>query len=224
MFAHTGAHMVKEVPRSERQLALAEAQRAFLDDAVRHSGLSLTQIARSGKLNPSTLTRFRNATTHTGLLSTATLAAVAELTGIPVPAGIPAAPAGTRARGLREPEAEPYFASEGSRMAALVAAITGNATHLVPWEMRSNALELEHILAGDVVILDMNAEPRAGDIVCAQIYDWANPANTQTVWRVYEAPFLLSASADRNQRKPRLVDGENVAIKGVVQEVLRPAR
>lgn len=220
-FAHGRAQIVAETPRTERHQALAEAQRAFLDEAVRYSRMTLTQIARAGQINPSTLTRFRNATGHTGLLSAATLAVVAEISGVAVPVqGAGQAPPARR--GFRETEAEPYKAGPADTLASAIAALTAGGLHLVPWELRSRALEYEGYRPGDILIVDLNAEPRAGDIVCAQIYDWGNPAGTETVFRLYEPPFIIASGPVENGRKPRLVDGENVIIKGVLTASLRP--
>lgn len=212
-----------ETPRSDRLHALAEAQRAFLDEAVRASGMTLTQIARAGQINPSTLTRFRNDKTHGGTLSYPTIATVSEVSGVPAPQEILGGNVGaTPRRAFREAEAVPYDAGTGDVLARAVAALVGNHAHLVAWELRSRALEYENYQLGDVLIVDLNGEPKSGDIVCAQLYDWTNPAATQTVFRLYEAPFLIGAGPVDTARKPRAVDGENVIIKGVVGAMLRP--
>lgn len=109
-------------------------------------------------------------------------------------------------------------------MSRAVAALVGNDPARAPWVLKSRALEVEGFRPGDVLVVDLNASAQAGDVVCAQIYDWQNHAATQTVFRVYEAPFLISAGYDRSDRKPRLVDGETVVIKGVVTGMVRAAR
>lgn len=63
-----------------------------------------------------------------------------------------------------------------------------------------------------------------GDIVCAQAYDWSNPRETETLWRIYERPFLVAATRDAAFRKPVLVDGDKIIIKGVVTAIFRARR
>jgi transcriptional regulator with XRE-family HTH domain len=84
------------------------------------------------------------------------------------------------------------------------------------WEIRGRALDLAGLLPGDVVAVDLRqSEFKAGDVVCAQIYDWQKGSAT-TVFRVYEPPYLIALSTDPQHRKPVLVDGEQVLLKGRV--------
>lgn len=223
--AHVNGWMMSETPRTERYSALADQQRKFLDDAVARSGLTLTQIARASGLNPSTLTRFRNASGHGGLLSAATVAMVSSVTGEPAPSAAPEGSAPMRPRGFAEDDAALWSPGLGAsaRLASEMAApLTAAAPHRIPWELRSACLEKEGYFPGDILVVDLNAPPVPGKIVCAQVYDWANPGNTRTVFRVYEPPFLLYAGPDMAQRKPFLVDNTNVVIKGAVVAMIRP--
>ena len=84
------------------------------------------------------------------------------------------------------------------------------------WQIRGPALELAGYLDDDLVIVDLNRiEARAGDVVCAQIYD-AQRATAHTIIRIYEPPYLIAMSNDPAYRKPELVDEDRVVIKGLI--------
>lgn len=224
-FAKPAALFLSPSSRSQRIRSLADGQRAYLDDVVAQSGQTLSAIARAANINPSTLTRFRNRDDHAGALSYLTIASIADVTGVPAPVEILGEPAPTpgasRSRGMRETEAEPYLADTTSDLDKAVAAFVADRNHVVPWELKSRSLEFEGWKSGDILAVDLNIRPGDGDIVCVQLYDWNNHAATQTVFRVYEAPFVMAAGPVEGGRKPRLVDNENVAIKGVVTGMFR---
>ena len=62
--------------------------------------------------------------------------------------------------------------------------------------------------------------PLSGDVVCAQIYDWSN-GRAETVFRIFEPPYLLAASADPQFLRPFVVDDDKVQVKGVVIHTIR---
>ena len=90
---------------------------------------------------------------------------------------------------------------------------------MTPWTIATRAVELEGILPGDVVLLDLNATPKPGDIVCAQVYDWKR-MRAETVIRLFDrAPpvdLLIPRSLDPAFRSTLVVDGERVILKGVM--------
>jgi hypothetical protein len=57
--------------------------------------------------------------------------------------------------------------------------------------------------------------------VCAQLYRWSE-GRADTVFRLYEPPYLVAMTRDAELRKPALVDNDRVIIKGVVILTLRP--
>lgn len=89
-----------------------------------------------------------------------------------------------------------------------------------PWVNRSHALELAGILPGDILIVDMNLQPRPKDVVCAQIYSRGG-VSAETVFRIYEPPYLVTQSLRYGTQKPVPVDGNDVVILGVVDGMLR---
>ena len=92
-----------------------------------------------------------------------------------------------------------------------------------PWVLRSNALLSIGYLPGDVMLVDLNERPRAHDVVCAQVYDWVR-SRAQTVFRLYEPPYLLASTTDQAVLRPLVVDDNVVVVKGVVTASIRPRR
>jgi hypothetical protein len=79
----------------------------------------------------------------------------------------------------------------------------------------SRALECAGYLPGDVLIIDRNTEAKPGDIVCARIFNWQG-SGSELIFRVWEPPFLQSATFDPALRQIFTVDNDLVLIEGVV--------
>jgi hypothetical protein len=92
-----------------------------------------------------------------------------------------------------------------------------------PWHLKTRALEDAGYLPGDIVISDAAVQPYAGDAVVAQVYDLRS-GTAETVFRVFEAPYLIAASADPALRKPLLVDNERVIVMGTITQSFRSRR
>jgi SOS-response transcriptional repressor LexA len=88
--------------------------------------------------------------------------------------------------------------------------------------LRSRCLEVAGYVPGDVLMVDMNAKPEQGDVVCAQVYDRLGRA--ETVFRIFEDPFLVASSLDGTFFKPLLIDNERVVVRGVVVASFRDRR
>lgn len=197
-----------------------QEQVAWVRAIMTYLGVSATELARRAKLAPSTLHRPLNEPDYPGVLSGRTLAAIAAVADVR-PLEYPA-----RMRGLSEPEASAYQLSAkvdaadnvGRAVRELIAGRNGRDA----WVAQSHALDLVGVLPGDIVIVDLNLQPKARDIVCAQIYDWSG-TRTETVFRVFDPPYLLVRST-RVDDKPLTVDGASVVIKGVVTAILRAHR
>lgn len=199
--------------------ATAKLHRQWLQDLTRFTGKSLTRIADDIGLARSTLTRpVKDGDAGTSTLHANTINKIVENTGFPPPGSDLGQLAQTMRGGVRE-DAVPYRPEPGNSVAAAVAALAGAQPGVFPWVVRSSALELIGYLPGDIVLIDLNATPRPGDAVCAQIYEWSR-MKAETVLRVLEraAPvdLLLSRSRDPAQHQPIVVDGERVVIKGVI--------
>lgn len=223
-----------EQHRKARKDRLRAAQQAWIDEIERALDITPTEIANLSGISPATLTRLRYNPDYNGTLSAAIVDKIELATKVPAPPGARSRPpialaaagadTGARAHGeLAEQEAEPYTAPLGDPMAGMVTAAVAGRAHVVPWTLRSRALEDEGYMPGDVMIVDLNGAPAAGDIVCAQLYDFERAGNTRTVFRLYHPPFLVGASRDEGARVPQLID-QSVGLKGVVEYVIRARR
>lgn len=125
-------------------------------------------------------------------------------------------------RGLAETESARYEAEPVSVVDGAIKALKGDRNGLDLWFLRSRCLEAAGYLPNDVLLVDLNARPNPGDIVCAQVYDRAGKADT--VFRIYEDPFLVSATLDRSLVKPLLIDNDRVVVRGVVIASFRERR
>lgn len=72
---------------------------------------------------------------------------------------------------------------------------------------------LDGFAEGDFMLVDQHAEPKAGDAVIAQVYDWDRGTAT-TVLRRFDPPVLTAASTNPSEWKPLSI--ESVKIMGVV--------
>ncbi|MDP3554853.1 hypothetical protein [Methylocystis sp.] len=190
-----------------------DEQRAWLLDLLARTGEAPTSLAHRAGLAPTTLTRFLNDPEHGTALSARTISAVEKAAGVRFGAGPQIA--------LRDREAEPFvYEQAGETMGAIVRAAVGVANGIDPWTLRSRALEAAGLMPGDTLIVDLNADPKAGDVVCAQVYEWAR-GKAETVFRIFEPPSLVSATLDPALRKPLFVDHHNIVIKGVVVASIR---
>lgn len=118
--------------------------------------------------------------------------------------------------GLRSPEAVPYLVADGSAEAGLIAMLAPTAKRADLWVMHSRALDLAGILPGDMMVVDIgDAHARKGDIVCAQVHSRTSD-EAETLFRIYEKPYLVALSSERRYAKPLQVDDNDVTIMGRV--------
>ncbi len=209
-----------EYPDLVRDEETSRQHRDYLRRVIAHTRKPPTRIAKEVGVAASTLTRLLNENS-TATLHARTISRLQEYSGISLFGGDPSAPAAFR--GLAE-DAVPFEAKGADpEVVAAIKALIGGRRAADPWTMRSRALEQRGFLIGDIVIVDLGRRPEAGDMVCAQVYDWRRAA-AETVMRLYEPPYLVAASLDEGLRRPLVVDNEQVIIKGVLlPHRLRPA-
>ena len=193
---------------------------AWLNWIGERTGKSDTALAKDAGQSENTLTRFRSR--EGAVLSGLTIRLICELTGLPGPETYLLPNTG----GLSE-EAAPFHAAIAKGDDAMVGRLVAHALrdrgNAAPWVLKSRAIEGAGYLPGDILISDAAVLPQAGDIVCAQIYDLRS-GSAETVFRLYEPPYLISASNETLLRKPLLVDNERVIVMGTVTETFRPRR
>lgn len=193
---------------------------AWLNRALEQTGDTPSGLARRAGLATTTLTRFLN-DPGSPMLSLRSIAKIAHVAGVS-PIGLAAE--SPTASELREPEAVQYRSNEPqSVVASALQVLTRGRPSASPWVLKSRALDAIGYLPNDILIVDLNLAAAAGDIVCAQAYNWAN-GQAETMFRLFEAPYLVGATADPGAhavRRPLLVDNDRVIIKGVVVSLLR---
>lgn len=208
-------------PPMPRALDLVENMRRQQLDWVRatldHFKWNPTRLARESGMSQSTLSKFLNDPQNLARLETNSVEKLRRISPFPpYETRLPAVP-----RGFADDEAAAFDYETAERhVAAAVAAVVAGHNSLAPWVLQSRALESAGYRAGDVLIVDLNAKPGDGDAVCAQIYDRTGGA--ETVFRIYEAHYLVAATYARGLFKPQLVDGSQVVIRGVVVTSVRP--
>ncbi|PZP54968.1 MAG: hypothetical protein DI604_36820 [Delftia acidovorans] len=123
---------------------------------------------------------------------------------------------------MADRESEAYEAEKVTSTNEAVKALQGARNGVDAWVMRSRALEAAGYLPGDVLVVDMNAAPQSGDVVCAEILD--RSGKPEMVMRILERPFLVAATFDPSLFKPMLIDGDRVTVRGVVIASFRERR
>jgi hypothetical protein len=196
------------------------AAREWLLAVKKQTGWTWTQIAKASGVSQSTLVKAID-TNRPFVLSTKTIAKISAATGIAPPERLAGMPV-SRAPGLAETEAVPYDAAGAlPELKSLVDGYIRGRPNLVAWELKTRALELAGYLPGDIVVIDMNERAQRKDIVCAQVYNY-DRGTAATIWRRYEQPYLVAASADPELARPERDD--SAKIMGVVLMSFRPRR
>lgn len=183
--------------------------------------LSLSDLAVRSGLSPSTVTRYINDNTGKLTITERSLDAIATFSGV----AKHVMPGQRGVLGFGESEAVPYRAGNDGQLPAWVetaiAAHKGNRNGVEAWVMKTYALDLMGVVPGDILLIDQNKRPKAGDIVCAQLTDLAT-GRTETVMRRFESPYIVTHSAKLGPTRPELVDDERVIIMGVETGIIRP--
>ncbi len=207
------------VNRTDQKSTIQARQKAWLNELLEITKISPSKLADGAGVSDTTITRLLNNPDYTGTLSAETIDRLKEAYKVPGPEEY----AYARARaGFAEAErTDLHRNSELQDMGKTL--LVGRPPEATTWRLRTAALEGAGFLPGDIVVVDPNARPEPHDAVCAHIYD-AKRGSTETIFRVYDPPYLLAASHDRLAYKPLLVDQERVLIVGVVVASLRPHR
>lgn len=195
--------------------SLRRRQLKWVDAVMEYRGWTQTYWARLAGVSPSGLSKFINDPLNKAQLAQRTMDDLAKVAGIPVLATNMQA----HGRGFSEGEATPYAEAGNEGVAGAIAAFTGGRSGTDPWIMQSDALELAGVLRGDILVVDMNARPIDGDVVCAQIYNRHGTADT--VFRIYEHPYLVASCSDPRMRRPALIEDNRALVRGVVIATVR---
>ena len=208
------------ITRSDAKKQLQERQRAWLKQVIAATALKPTQLARGASVSDTTISRILNNPGYSGTLSEVTIERIKSTYKVPGPGEKP------------DHEGSSLILAEAERIEAdtLPAPIAEAVKNLSIgkgiieiWRLRSASLEGAGYLPGDLVVVDCEVEPRPHDAVCALVTEWAR-GGAETVWRIFDPPFLIPSAPRGAAAKPLLVDNQRVSIKGVVVASLRPHR
>lgn len=183
------------------------------------TGQSLSELADGAGLSSNTLTRLKQR--DSALLDALSVRMLTEYTGLPGPDLYKLGPTA----GFAE-EATPFHKGDGGRDPFLLKFLDlalKDRPNAAPWWLNTRAIEAAGYMLGDLVITDKSVQPQAGEAVCAQLYD-LRTGSAETIFRIYEPPYLISGSPEPALRKPLLVDNERVIVMGTVTECLRRRR
>jgi hypothetical protein len=190
--------------------------RAWLVEVMEQTGLKPTPLAKGAGIAPSTVLR-QLEDDAPGELSIRTIRKIVETYNVAPPEGFGISAGATPLRGLAEPDA--VFVEQAAPLQGMKA----GADQAV-WQLKGRGLELEGYLPGDYLLVDFAVAAETGDVVCVQIYD-TQRGDAETVFRVYDRPYLVTATADpQARRKPIAEDGERVVIRGPVVRSWRMRR
>ncbi|MGV8995948.1 MAG: hypothetical protein ACOH12_03265 [Parvibaculaceae bacterium] len=203
-------------PSNDEKDAFKKTLRLWLDGVRKATGWSFERIAREAEVSPTTLTRFMKPD-YPHLLGLDTIRKISATTRIAAPSelGVELAPASTG--GFAESELKHWTpAPSDLNDAATPAGVDW-------WEVRSYLLDLEGLLPGDKIAVDLNRQAQSGDIVMAQVESQGG-RDVETVLRKYEPPMLMCRTTQRDYPAPEFVDGTRIIIMGVAVSLRREMR
>ncbi len=193
-----------------------DSLREWMRSGLLDMGITPTKAAKKIGVATTTLTKFLNDPSYTFTPKDTVIARLERLFGRPAPRSQP------QGFALPEIEATPVKpetlpAPQREALAALTAGRRGIET----WSVLGNYLQAAGVQTGDVLLVDPHENPRAGDIVCAELHE---QGARRTVFRVYEKPYLVAATFEAKSWMPIVVDDRNVIVRGVVTDRLARRR
>lgn len=181
-------------------------------------GWDVAELARRTGKHASTFSKFLNDPENKAQLGSLTIRLIEDASGLkPFDTVLPAKP-----RGIEENEADRYEAERISVLNDVLKAMRNDRNEIDAWVLHSRCLEAVGYLPGDVLLVDVSAKPQPGDVVCAEVYD--RNGRSELVFRIFEDPFLVSATLKVSLIKPLLIDNDRVIVRGVVVASYRERR
>jgi len=198
---------------------LRTKQREWLLRLVADHRIKPTPLAKLAGVAATTITRKLYDPDDTAILTDLVIARICEALNVQPPNFLADDAPAARPRGFSDGDAALYDADGETPTARLVSAAIRPG--LDPWELKTEALSNAGFRPGDILLMDINATPHPGDVVCAQVYDWNAPQNTRTVFRFFEPPFLVADGPGEEFRRPLLIDNQSVVVKAVMLGSIR---
>lgn len=198
--------MLIELRRATQSIVQSarKTQRDWLAEVLTKTGLTPNALAEKSKISASTLSRFLDETSESELRPL-TISRICQATGLPPPA-IDIEGDGDVSPVRYAPEDFAPPSAENQRLRT--------------YKVTSGELKAAGIEKGDILVVDQEASPRPGQLVCALIFQ-PRSAAVETVIRWYEPPYLVSISNAPEHRRPLMIDHETVTLRGVVVRQLR---
>jgi hypothetical protein len=193
-------------------------QRGYLRDTLSELRMTPSGMAAAIGMAPSTFTRFmKEPDSSEKTLAATTMDKVEQLRQVNSDNSFP-----TQAQAqwstVRE-EATQLKLDDNDELGKLITAIMNGRNGIDAWTLNTRALELEGFMPGDVVLVDLNAIPKPGDAVCAQVFDRSH-SRSDTVMRLFQnagpVNVLLPRSMDPDTQGALVVDNDRVLIRGVL--------
>jgi transcriptional regulator with XRE-family HTH domain len=202
---------------TKNQIELINRQREWVKDVMSQTGWTQTQLSRMAKLNPSTLSHFLNGKRDGHSLTSRTISAIEQATGLSFDGRQmpPAFPAGSP---LNDGEALNGGLVDSQRR--LVETLLGEVETRAAYVLKTDALATAGYLPGDILIVDSAVDAMDNDLVCALATD-ADDGSKRTIFRFYCQPYLVSPGTRRQDRFPMVVDRYHTKLRGVVVYSLR---
>lgn len=186
--------------------SMVENQRAWINWVMRKTGKAVTPLAIDAGLSSTTLARAFEPDFNG--FAPRTISAVMKSYNVPSPE--------QWRMGLSEDDASPF---EGPPPDFNIKQYSKSKAADV-WKVETDALAPLGYMRGDAILVDLNETPRKGDVVVAQIYDMQH-GRAKTVLRLFHGPYLSTAVMQGAPGEILMLDGGQVAVKGVVTALLR---
>lgn len=222
--AYRSVPLAKIVNRSETKKTIQAQQRAWLMEVLKTVKLKPSQFAVGAGVSDTTITRLLNSDSYAGTLAPETIERIKSTYKVPGPEEYASH---RRSSLIGLSEATRFDArEEDGELASIVNLILRGRSNVEAWRLKTLALESAGYLPGDILFVNQLADheqARPQDAICAKVVDYQR-GSAETVWRIFDPPFLVAAAQDRTAYKPILVDGERVKIAGIIRESFRPHR
>jgi transcriptional regulator with XRE-family HTH domain len=205
-----GSHML-----SDSSTKPTPDHRQYVRSIIAKSGWNQTELARRAGIDPSTLSRFL-ASTSAGLLRPSTIQRLEHVSGL----SVDGKELSDSASGFAESDAVPLPAPSDERLKNAIAALTCGRGPVDAWTLKSRSVEQAGYRSGDILLVRLGETALTGDLVCAQVFDWAR-SKAETVFRIFAPPFLVAATPDPGLYPPHDTSNDKVLIKGVVIASIR---
>jgi len=195
--------------------------RDWLTGIMIQHDVTASEIARKALLSESTLTRFMNPKGPGNVLREASIAKIERAYRTTRPSTL---------RGMSDrktttpdftiPGQKPGAPSAMSASEQLETIMNKDYETLEAFVVADRALDLSGYLPDDIILVDLNRAPEAGDVVALRFYTGPSRAPIITL-RIFDTPFLTAHSTDETMRRPILQDPDRIEILGVVTTAMR---